>query len=797
MIKTSPLFSASAAGLKKALGVSASFSALVMLTACQPPADGASSAGQTQRGQAQAGQTDNAINLMNFGGINSGEAEAVIEATNANVRLIRNNEGNALAVTFKGKNHYFSGVTLRPNETWNLDVENSVLAFDIANPGAQPVQILLDIKDAGGAVHTRTAVVPKGGFKTYYVELEGGNVEIDTGLRNPPPVYDVDGTQFVWMWGQKKLDIAQIESLSFTSIGLKYDRDFVLDNIRVLKGLEAQPDYIVNIVDKYGQNAKANFPGKVRSDEMLAKLTREEAARLSAGKLEDRSPFGGWAKGPKLKATGFYRTEKLKDRWALVDPEGYLFFSTGIANVRMSNTSTMTGYDFDPELLKARSSDDLTPEDSIGLNRVPDRAINSRAISSDMRANMFEWLPAYDAALGDHFGYRREVHSGPVKKGETFSFYRANLERKYGETDIESYMEDWRKTTVDRMLNWGFTSFGNWVDPSFYGNNRMPYFANGWIIGDYKTVSSGDDYWSPLPDPFDPLFKTRTAATVSQIAREVKNNPWCIGVFIDNEKSWGRMGTPEGQYGIVINTLSRASQDSPTKQAFSRILKDKYQTVEALNAAWSTDMKDWDELDGGIVLTDHSAAKQVDYAILLEAYAKKYFQVVHDELEKAMPNHMYMGARFATWGMTPEVIKAASEYSDVMSFNEYREIPHPEQWSFLDDLDRPKIIGEFHIGTQGDTGLFHPGLVLATDQKDRARMYKDYMHSVIDNPNFVGAHWFQYIDSPLTGRAYDGENYNVGFVSVADVPYDDMVEAAQSLNQELYARRYGDAANNE
>ena len=57
----------------------------------------------------------------------------------------------------------------------------------------------------------------------------------------------------------------------------------------------------------------------------------------------------------------------------------------------------------------------------------------------------------------------------------------------------------------------------------------------------------------------------------------------------------------------------------------------------------------------------------------------------------------------------------------------------------------------------------------------------------------VGAHWFQYTDSPVTGRAYDGENYNVGFVTNADVPYKEMVEAAREINQELYPRKFKDA----
>lgn len=96
------------------------------------------------------------------------------------------------------------------------------------------------------------------------------------------------------------------------------------------------------------------------------------------------------------------------------------------------------------------------------------------------------------------------------------------------------------------------------------------------------------------------------------------------------------------------------------------------------------------------------------------------------------------------------------------------------------------------MGVTSDTGLFHPGLIAATDQRDRGRMFQNYMKSVVDNPYFVGAHWFQYIDSPLTGRAYDGENYNVGFVSITDIPYPNMVGAAKELNRELYERKFGD-----
>jgi agarase len=60
---------------------------------------------------------------------------------------------------------------------------------------------------------------------------------------------------------------------------------------------------------------------------------------------------------------------------------------------------------------------------------------------------------------------------------------------------------------------------------------------------------------------------------------------------------------------------------------------------------------------------------------------------------------------------------------------------------------------------------------------------------VADNPAFVGAHWFQYVDEPLTGRPYDGENYNIGFVTVTDTPYPEMVQAARQVLSEVYKQR--------
>ena len=133
-----------------------------------------------------------------------------------------------------------------------------------------------------------------------------------------------------------------------------------------------------------------------------------------------------------------------------------------------------------------------------------------------------------------------------------------------------------------------------------------------------------------------------------------------------------------------------------------------------------------------------------------------------------------------------EAIAAAAQVCDVVSFNIYQREVDPKEWAFLNDLGKPAIIGEYHVGAT-DSGMFHTGLVSAADQDERAAVFAGYLRSVIDHPALVGCHWFQYADQPLTGRALDGENYNIGFVTVADTPYPEMLRAARDVHDHRLA----------
>src|SRR5262249_45964762 len=79
-------------------------------------------------------------------------------------------------------------------------------------------------------------------------------------------------------------------------------------------------------------------------------------------------------------------------------------------------------------------------------------------------------------------------------------------------------------------------------------------------------------------------------------------------------------------------------------------------------------------------------------------------------------------------------------------------------------------------------GLFWEGLVGVGKESERGPAYARYIRAVADNPDFVGAHWFQYLDEHLTGRTLDGENAHIGFVTVADVPYRGLVTRARDAN---------------
>lgn len=655
-----------------------------------------------------------------------------VEMTEVHSSMARTRQapGRGLEVTFQPSE--WPNVSLLPPAPWDWSAAGAV-AIDLTNPGKEPVAYGVRIDDdpkADGWNHSRSISATLAPGKTETVVVVLGPEPRDSGMRGLPPY---PGGHSLSASGAGPFDRRHIVSMQVFMHRPSKETTLFLSNIRTMPPISTD-----GIVDAFGQYTRSDWPGKVhRAADFAVRRAEEEADLRKHPVPSDRDRFGGWAAGPSLPATGFFSTAKRDGKWWLVDPDGRLFFSFGIDTMTPDETTFVTG-----------------------------------------REAMFTWMPK----PGDPLSRFRFPASSPFdrKFGDAFNFYGANLYRKYG----SGFLTQWRRTATDRLRSWGFDTIGNWSDEALERGDRAPYVASGGIGGDHAKLGSGSDYWGPMHDPFDPRFVRDVETSLAPLAEKVKNDPWCLGYFVDNELSWSGDG-PDGRYGLAIGAL-KAPAGSPAKAALVSQLKAHYSDIGSLNAAWVTQFSSWESLETPLTLPGVlNDAQRRDFSTFVHALALRYFQTVRDTLHRLDPHHLYLGCRFAWYG--PEAERAAAEVCDVVSYNVYASSLDPVKWN-LARLNKPCIVGEFHFGAL-DRGMFHPGLVSTPNQTARAAMYEAYVTSVLRNPSFVGCHWFQYTDEPLTGRSWDGENYNIGFVSVTDTPYPEMVAAARRVQSDGYRIR--------
>ena len=476
-------------------------------------------------------------------------------------------------------------------------------------------------------------------------------------------------------------------------------------------------------IDRFGLYKHVNWTGKVNDEQDLKNAIQKEQNEFDLiPEPEERTRFGGWLSGPTLEATGHFRTEKVNGKWWLVDPEGHLFWSHGV---------TCVGFD----------------------------GANTRVSG---RENFFESLPDENDPLHNCF-------SNPGEE-INFNFSHANLYRKYG--------SDWKmKSTVNilkRLKSWGINSFGNWSDPEIYlfSENRVAYTV---AISPRWPKIDGNN--KKFPDVFNPDFQNSVAKALQNNGIKMKDDPFCIGYFVDNELS----------VSGLTNSLMKQPSQGFAKQMFVNYLKGKYQTVRNLNQNWETNFSDWSDVEKQteLPLLANEDCKAFDLQIL-----DQYYKICREEVKKMAPNKLYLGSRLHTHYYPDdqsevEIIKIAARYSDVVSFNRYRF--SAEDLILPDGIDKPIIIGEFHFGAL-DRGPFHTGLRSVANQQQRAEAYYHYVKGAISNPQIVGTHWFQYSDQAFTGRG-DGENFQIGFIDICDNPYPEIVDAARKIGYRMYQER--------
>lgn len=668
--------------------------------------------------------------------------ESVAQAITNHTRLQRVAQGvsqgkHALKVEFLPDVDW-PNLMFRAEGAWNWS-RYAALSFELTNPTSEPVAFGVRVDDDSRADGERfcrqgSGSAPPKKRVSYLFPL--AHNPMDYGMRGLP---GIQGYTLIGTSNEGKINLNHIVAFQIFMARQSAMRTLIVDNIRLIH----YDQTFHGIVDSLGQYSRGKWSGKMANDDTMRKhlsAEQRELARLPS--LPDMDRYGGWKSGPKRNPTGWFRVEKIDGVWWLITPDGQPFFSAGIDCVGMGDATFI-----------------------------------------EKRETMFQSLPAEGDPLSRHFAHLSGAHMGPIKEGKAFNFYSANLERKYG----KSYSELWRKHTLKRLRSWGFNTIGNWSSWDFYQNGQVPYVATAHVQGDHKRISSGSDYWGKMHDPYDPVFAKSVHRSLEPVANRVKEDPWCIGFFVDNELSWAGTGEEGGRYGLAYGALSAIADESPAKRAFLEQLHKKYGDIHKFNEAWGTEFQRWQDLDAPLSLPSNpTAARPQDMGAFVHAFALRYFETIREVLRSLAPKHLYLGCRFAWYSL--DAVEACAKVCDVISFNIYAPKVDPAAYGFLSRLDKPVIIGEFHFGAL-DQGMFHTGLVAAENQRERARMYEQYLHSVLDHPQMIGCHWFQYVDQPLTGRWFDGENYNIGFVTITDTPYPEMVQSARRTHGSMYQRR--------
>jgi hypothetical protein len=304
---------------------------------------------------------------------------------------------------------------------------------------------------------------------------------------------------------------------------------------------------------------------------------------------------------------------------------------------------------------------------------------------------------------------------------------------------------------------------------------RTPYTAT---VGTYgPRIEGSKGWWGKMWDPFAPAFAENIRKRFAAEAKRSGFDSWCIGWFVDNELSWGN---DERELG---RALLRSPAGQPGKKAARELLERKYGTIEKLGSAWGTKYGSWEDFLSSTNVPDETLSGP-DLKELTRAVARRYFSLVRDEMKAVAPDKLYLGARIA-WGIGV-VYEESARYCDVVSVNIYDRLPSKDLPP--EAVDRPMINGEFHFGAL-DRGLFHTGLVGVRNQKERARCYREFVNACLDHPRYVGTHWFKWRDQCLTGRD-DGENYQIGFLTVTDTPYPEIIKASREVAAQMYSRRY-------
>lgn len=378
-----------------------------------------------------------------------------------------------------------SGVRIKPppgRSHWDLS-QGRVLAADVTNLSRER-QLRLTLHIASGTREDKSYREVNGGLalnpgetRTLRLRLPHRSVYgVPEGVRGPR-VLDTEKVLWIEAYMQWPFEAA--------APGLLHAR---IANVRTEGAPDRpsavpRPEAFFPFVDDFGQYAHGQWPEKVQSAaELPVRRADEERALAASARPPEWDRFGGWANGPKLEATGSFRTQKYQGKWFLVDPDGRLFFSFGL------------------DVLQAHTD-----------------AVRAKGHEA--------WFKS------------------PCPGDGVLDFNDRNLRLKYGRDDYE---EAFYATLAKRLESWGFNTIGNWGSSKLMALGRTAYTMqlSDYNARLPRLAGSKLKFYDVFDPRYAQAMRTLVddaAARDPQVARSL-SDPFCIGYFIDNELNFGNRG---------------------------------------------------------------------------------------------------------------------------------------------------------------------------------------------------------------------------------------------------------------
>ncbi len=549
---------------------------------------------------------------------------------------------------------------------------------------------------------------------------------LGAGQLFPEPT--VGGLKIVCHGG--RVEREEIERIELVTLPSHHELQIEFESIRLYDSYpESEPLADLVMVDRFGQNARRDWPGKIRDEETLGERLREQAKdAMPTYPTEDWTPYGGWQKKRLTQGSGYFATYKEGDKWWLVDPDGYAFFSVG------------------PNC----------------VNVITDCRV-------DAVSDWLEWLPSEDDPIYGSFYDTRVRRQQVYREFKSFDYRGANLYKVFG----QDWYKSWQKLIAAQLKSSGMNTIANWSDTNLYGTAKLPYVSQ---LPQFPTTT--ELIFRDFPDVFSPEYE-ENAALAAKALEPYRDDPYMIGYFLRNEPEWAFVDNL-----ILAEEVLYNETRTVTKERLILSLQEQYETIDRLNDAWHTTYADFSALySRQRQLAERSPQAKTDLIRFSRQMLQAYIDIPAKHCREVDPNHMILGMRWA-WISDKELITGWENF-DVFSINCYAVDPTSAIQNVIDlGVDLPVMIGEFHFGAL-DRGLTATGLEGVETEADRGIAYQYYTERVAAHTHGVGCHYFQCYDQFYLGR-FDGENYNIGMFDICSLPHSEMLSYFEACSERIY-----------